>query len=389
MQLESFEENQNWTIFKNPSPHGMGIESIKTLEIAEFFVDTRNAGYGGLGVSIEGPSRVDINFEDLQDGVCRVTYCPQEPGTYIVNIKFADRHVPGSPFTVKCTGEGKLKESIVRQRKAAQVATVGAPCDLNLKIPSANGQLNQLSAEVSSPSGNTENADVIASENNSYSIRFVPKELGVHLVAVKYRNQHVPGSPFKFTVGPLGQGGSKNVTASGAGLESGVAKVPQEFSIWTREAGAGGLSIAVEGPSKADIQFEDRKDGSCGVIYTVTEAGSYECSIKFNDEHIPNSPFAVYIEEPADASGQKRSDASKVRVNGDGIRAAMVNQPNEFTVDCTNAGSNILLVGIHGPRTPCEEVYVKHLGNKNYAAWVGVKLLLFTSEQKISSRCIG
>lgn len=46
-----------------------------------------------------------------------------------------------------------------------------------------------------------------------------------------------------------------------------------EFSIWTREAGAGGLSIAVEGPSKAEITFEDRKDGSCGVTYVVQEPG--------------------------------------------------------------------------------------------------------------------
>lgn len=46
-----------------------------------------------------------------------------------------------------------------------------------------------------------------------------------------------------------------------------------EFSIWTREAGAGGLSIAVEGPSKAEIAFEDRKDGSCGVSYIVQEPG--------------------------------------------------------------------------------------------------------------------
>ena len=37
------------------------------------------------------------------------------------------------------------------------------------------------------------------------------------------------------------------------------------FNIYTREAGAGGLSIAVEGPSKADTDFQDRKDGSCGV----------------------------------------------------------------------------------------------------------------------------
>lgn len=47
-----------------------------------------------------------------------------------------------------------------------------------------------------------------------------------------------------------------------------------EFSIWTREAGAGGLSIAVEGPSKAEIAFEDHKDGSCGVSYIVQEPGT-------------------------------------------------------------------------------------------------------------------
>lgn len=46
-----------------------------------------------------------------------------------------------------------------------------------------------------------------------------------------------------------------------------------EFNIWTREAGAGGLSISVEGPSKAEIAFEDRKDGSCGVSYTAQEPG--------------------------------------------------------------------------------------------------------------------
>lgn len=38
---------------------------------------------------------MDINTEDLEDGTCRVTYCPTEPGNYIINIKFADQHVPG------------------------------------------------------------------------------------------------------------------------------------------------------------------------------------------------------------------------------------------------------------------------------------------------------
>lgn len=52
-------------------------------------------GYGGLALSIEGPSKVDINCEDVEDGTCRVTYCPTEPGSYTVNIKFAEKHIPG------------------------------------------------------------------------------------------------------------------------------------------------------------------------------------------------------------------------------------------------------------------------------------------------------
>ncbi len=53
------------------------------------------AGYGGLALSIEGPSKVDIQTEDMEDGTCGVTYCPTEPGNYIVSIRFAEEHVPG------------------------------------------------------------------------------------------------------------------------------------------------------------------------------------------------------------------------------------------------------------------------------------------------------
>lgn len=107
---------------------GKGLVEAHTYEMAEFFVDTRNAGrsnknshvpvffdtvdqikykiayvppppphlgYGGLALSIEGPSKVDINCEDVEDGTCRVTYCPTEPGSYNVNIKFAEKHIPG------------------------------------------------------------------------------------------------------------------------------------------------------------------------------------------------------------------------------------------------------------------------------------------------------
>uniref|UniRef100_A0A8B9LXD1 Filamin C, gamma a (actin binding protein 280) n=1 Tax=Astyanax mexicanus TaxID=7994 RepID=A0A8B9LXD1_ASTMX len=410
---------------------GKGLMEAHTFEVAEFFVDTRNAGYGGLGLSIEGPSKVDIKCEDVEDGTCRVTYCPTEPGNYIINIKFAEKHIPGSPFTVKVTGEGRMKESIMRKRQAPSIASVGTICDLNLKIPgnwfqmvSAQERLTRtftrsshtytrterteisktrggetkrevhveestkvggrdpfrdifgsilgreslgcfgsltskegeavyvqgMTAQVTSPGGKVVNAELVESGDSTYSVRFVPTEMGSHTVSVKYSGQHVPGSPFQFTVGPLGEGGPHKVRAGGTGLQRGIAGVPTEFSIWTREAGAGGLSIAVEGPSKAEISFEDRKDGSCGVSYIVQEPGDYEVSIKFNNEHIPDSPFIVPIATLSD-------DARRLTVTSLQEKDLRVYQEASFAVQ-RNGARGVIDAKVHSPSGVVEECYI-------------------------------
>uniref|UniRef100_A0A673Y6E7 Filamin A n=1 Tax=Salmo trutta TaxID=8032 RepID=A0A673Y6E7_SALTR len=336
---------------------GQGLSEAKTFEPAEFIIDTREAGYGGLSLSIEGPSKVDINTEDQEDGTCKVTYCPTEPGNYIINIKFADQHVPGSAFTVKVTGEGRMKESITRKKRAASVANVGSQCDLSLKIPEIS--IADMVAQVTSPSGQVQEADIMEGENNTYCIRFVPTETGVHTVCVKYAGVHVPGSPFQFTVGPLGEGGAHKVRAGGPGLERAEAGVPAEFSIWTREAGAGGLSIAVEGPSKAEITFEDRKDGSSGVSYMVQESGDYEVSIRFNEEHIPDSPFVVPVASPSD-------DARRLTVASLQESGLKVNHPASFAVSLNGAKGQID-AKVHSPSGALEGCCVTELDQDKYA----------------------
>ncbi|MEE6501811.1 hypothetical protein FKM82_004326 [Ascaphus truei] len=336
---------------------GPGLTEGRTFEMSDFVVDTREAGYGGLSLAVEGPSKVDIQTEDLEDGTCQVSYCPTEPGVYIVSIKFADEHVAGSPFTAKVSGEGRVRESIQRSRKAPSVATVGGICELNLKIPDIDSR--EMSAEVTSPSGRTDDAEIIDLGQNTSCVRFVPHEMGVHTVSVKYRGEHVPGSPFQFTVGPLGEGGAQKVKAGGPGLERGEAGVPAEFSIWTREAGAGGLSIAVEGPSKAEISFEDRKDGSSGVSYIVQEPGDYEVTIKFNDEHIPHSPYMVPVIAPSD-------DARRLTVTSLQESGLKVNQPVSFAIRLNGAKGKID-AKVHGPSGAVEECHVSELEPDKYA----------------------
>lgn len=83
-----------------------------------------------------------------------------------------------------------------------------------------------MTAQVTSPTGQVHKADIMEGENSTYCIRFVPTETGVHTVSVKYNDTHVPGSPFQFTVGPLGEGGAHKVRAGGPGLERAEAGVP-------------------------------------------------------------------------------------------------------------------------------------------------------------------
>ncbi|XP_039436619.1 filamin-A isoform X4 [Culex pipiens pallens] len=274
---------------------GDALKEGKTHADNVFSVDTRNAGYGGLSLSIEGPSKAEIQCTDKDDGTLNISYKPTEPGYYIVNLKFADHHVNGSPFTVKVSGEGtnRQREKIQRQREAVPVTEVGSQCKLTFKMPGITSF--DLSATVTSPGGVTEDAEIQEIEDGLYAVHFVPKELGVHTVSVKYKQIHIPGSPFQFTVGPLKDTGAHLVKAGGPGLEHGEQGVPCEFNVWTREAGGGTLAISVEGPSKADIEFKDRKDGSCDVSYLVSEPGDYRIGLKFNDRHIPDSPFKVYV----------------------------------------------------------------------------------------------
>lgn len=87
----------------------------------------------------------------------------------------------------------------------------------------------------------------------NYSIKFIPKEMGVHTVSVKHKDMHIPGSPFgkilhqwkkktthrfdsfefhlEFTVGPIQGGGAHKVRASGNGLIRGEVNVTSKRRI--------------------------------------------------------------------------------------------------------------------------------------------------------------
>lgn len=79
---------------------------------------------------MEGPSKAEITCKDNKDGTCLVSYLPTAPGDYNINVKFDNKHIPGSPFTAKITGEDP---SFV-MNCVLDALPLPEPCFFNLKV---------------------------------------------------------------------------------------------------------------------------------------------------------------------------------------------------------------------------------------------------------------
>lgn len=64
-----------------------------------FLVDANEAGKGQLEISVN-QGRVPNNVQMQGAGRCLVTFIPQEPGTYIIDVTFNDELVRGPFFNL-------------------------------------------------------------------------------------------------------------------------------------------------------------------------------------------------------------------------------------------------------------------------------------------------
>lgn len=207
--------------------YGSGLTHGVCSEPCEFRIVTKDAGTGGLAVAVEGPSKAEIQCRDNKNGTCDVVYYPTAPGDYTITVKFADKHIVGSPFVAKITGDGRFS-------KRNQLV-FGNQSDISLKV--IEGDVNDLHATIKSPSGHEEPCLLKKLSNGSLGISFTPREVGEHIVSVLRDNKHIKNSPFRIEVRQSEIGDASRVKLYGEGLSEGEANKINEFYVNTKEAG--------------------------------------------------------------------------------------------------------------------------------------------------------
>jgi filamin len=212
--------------------YGPGLSHGQCGEPCEFRIVTKDAGTGGLAVAVEGPSKAEIQCRDNKNGTCDVVYYPTAPGDYTITVKFADKHIHGSPFVARVSG-GAGGVDILSKRNQL---IYGNHSDISLKVIDI-GDIGELQASIRSPSGHEEPCLLKKLSNGSLGISFTPREVGEHLVSVFRDGKHIKNSPFRIEVRQSEIGDANRVKVFGKGLNEALANKINEFYVNTKEAG--------------------------------------------------------------------------------------------------------------------------------------------------------
>ncbi|RUS75786.1 hypothetical protein EGW08_016447, partial [Elysia chlorotica] len=298
-------------------------------ETAGFKVDCTQAGQGNQEIRIESPSGRDVHHEVVENPPLEyhVTYTPTERGQHRIYISYSGMQLNGSPFHQEIS-EGALPSAHgdgLHKGEEDKPATF---------IIDARGMKGEPSVQVDGPNAIAK-CSIDPMPDGQFKVTYIPVEVGLFSIHVKWNGKEIPGSPFYPKVVD-----SRKVKVVGGwqhymdGSERIHLVVGEEKRIPfdTSEAGPGQLRAEVKSPSSfLPVQVDDEHKGKSTVVFTPSEEGTHYLNLYWSDHPLVNSPYIGYA-----TSGV--ADPSKVWLTGHGLKEATIRQEAEFYIDGSQAG---------------------------------------------------
>ena len=177
-----------------------------------------------MKVTVQGPSRVDVQCTDKGDGTCLCQYTPTVPGEYQIDIFHDGKPLHGSPFFPKIQDPfNQVPQSPMSQAPAfgtpqrsstgpkgpgasttgtpgsERVPEVGESTPCQVKVAPDNihpGQIlpeQSMTGEVTTPLKNKAKPKLRVKDDGTFALDYVPTELGKHQLHVKQNGNEIKG----------------------------------------------------------------------------------------------------------------------------------------------------------------------------------------------------
>ena len=295
---------------------GEGLSKCIAKERTQFILLGPEAGLvssGALEVTIEGmrveckscvnipPVSTDpnilVSIEDQGGGNYLVNYAVPIGGDYSIFVTCSNENISGSPFDLyalpapdasKCIAFGSAIED-------PDDLVVGKPLEFKVDTTNAGtGSINIVAYDPQMKVVPLFLAEEIGELNERiHVLKIEPRYQGKYTFDVKWSNEHVPNSPFKFEVGDP----SKVNIISIPDQESFVAKIGEPFQVVvdTSLAGPGKLNALAKLTSgmKEPFVLKKQSKGQTSCSYTPREATHIELLLTYSDVNILTHPWSV------------------------------------------------------------------------------------------------
>lgn len=325
---------KDMAVFQNPIPFG---------KEARFRISTLDAGPGTLNITSKGPGKAKVKVLDNKNGSYTCEFTPSLAGKYYVDILWNDQHIGGSPYMLHF--KTKKNKVIAGLHLEDENFRIDVPHRFKLHC----GEVGEgiLEINVKPPSAARISLMPLASGNNSYQCEILPKEVGNHEIRAQYNGKHIFGSPFNVQFESQGDASKCHLvesTISGQDTDQEVV----DFVISTEGAGRGSLTASIEHTatkSQLPVTVTPNPDNGklSNVQFSPKEEEEYVLSIKYDNQHIPGSPFKLMF-------GGDAADASQCKAKGDGIEACIVDKEVSFVVNTLKPNQGELSVSIKGEK---------------------------------------
>ena len=300
---------------------GEGLRVSKVDELSKFMVDHSKAGLGHLKVEIEGEDGSTIEpFIASGETLSEVNYISKHLGGYRIIVQWGEHELPSSPFMMYTVDPSKF--SLIRP--LPKQTAVGQTIHFTIQASRPAEEWEHLSVTAKLIHQQKVYRGTVDAEKNYEEQRYhcaldIPDE-GHYAIYVQCRGLDIQGSPIKIRMMPSPK--PDKVCVSGAGLRGGTIDQRRQFTIDTREAGHGHVSLKVKGPSggfSIDMHHHETSERIIIAEYTPVYAGKYTIHVMWAGLAVPGSPFTVSILSRRKGEMKDNQDGELVSIIGNKV----------------------------------------------------------------------
>ena len=261
-----------------------------------------------------GPVALQVNQDKKSEYL--VSFKPPNPDIYMVDVSWDGKPVPGSPFLVDLLPPPRPEEV------ECAVPIYNEPGEeAELLVDTSNAGSGDIKATCTGEKVGSVPVELSKMVGRTYQCTFTPPEKDLYTLNVLFDDKHVKGSPFTIDMRPgavleVGEiletpvlyaapDASKCVLLNlpRSGIIVPIDR-PLSFSVDCKDAGPGVIDVTVEGPGAPQITINSRplERNMFDVTFVANRARPYKISITWSQQPIPNAPFSVNVFDPDTAT---------------------------------------------------------------------------------------